>query len=379
MKELDFDELDKAVNSLMSKSDISSNEDSTQISVNTISPSALVTSSNASPVAKPVSLGSIPVVSLDDASDSITPSLSEVVEHATPPVVSVKEKISGSTIPLKRSGRFMDLVPSSSESLSPMKAPTSRQGVTLTPVNQSVVPEKSEVQPEPLATPVSQPTPSKKPISRPPLNQSVSPLAASMSMSNRTKHADMPDPLDLHPQSIEGQKSAPEPIDEPVKSSSDAPSEFIETPSVATEPAPVSPFLSDTKVDKRPLGNASNSSSGPSPIVLDAELQSAPVASAHPELTSDLLAVESDQSNIAPTPAVARPNPELVSPISIAQQYRQQPRTGDQSHAAVYDTAAHPVAHSVKKKSHLLIGIAIAFIVLILGGGTAVLFYLGYI
>lgn len=379
MKELDFDELDKAVNSLMSKTDVVSSEQS--VPVTTSSPALQPVPAEQSPVT-PISVSSnIAVTSVNSTPRQSIARPNQAV--VIPPIKSLspsgERTTPRPTVPAKRSGRFMDLVPSSSELQSPMKSPSPRQGTTLSPINENVVADTpapvTPVEPVLPATPqVSVSTPRKDfSQSIPP---SVSPLAASMSMNTRTKHDDMPDPLDMHQQQTE----------ETSKDSSvfglettgvqnrvaGQPTEPVEIPaqSAVSEPI-VSPFLTDAKVDKRPLGNASTSSVTPQSSGIPAELN------------TDLLEVESDHpANVqakSTSPVSVQQSAELTPPISIAQQYKQQPRSGDQSHAAVYDTAAHPVTHPGKKKSNLLLIVVIAAIILIGGGGVAVLFTLGYI
>ena len=383
MKELDFDELDKAVNSLMAKTDTTPGDQSVPLVSNPapVSQTSVVPRPISTPsVSVPVS-SSIAVTSLSSTPKPPLPVSMPTRTIVKPPVQSftpsTERPIARPTVPAKRSGRFMDLVPSSSELKSPMKSPSPRQGNTLTPLNDNIVADA------PSTTPVSEPdqapistaqisTPTQKRDFSRSVPQSVSPLAASMSMSARTQHDDMPDPLDVHEQNEATMQNARGLTQDsmPVTSSFETASEPIQTPRQApiNEPT-VSPFLTDAKVDKRPLGSANVTSSSQAPLPA--------------ELNTDLLAVESDRADTAPvrsaSPIRTQQSPELTPPISIAQQYKQQPRSGDQSHAPVYDTAAQPVTHPEKKKSNLLLVVVIAAIIIIGGGGVAALFYLGYI
>ena len=391
MKELDFDELDKAVNSLMAKTDITPGDQSVPVVSNPApvsQPSVTLRPLSTPSVSVPVS-SSIAITSLSSTPKPPLPVSMPTRTVVKPPVQSFtpsgERPTSRPTVPAKRSGRFMDLVPSSSELKSPMKSPSPRQGTTLSPINENVVADEpapsTPLEPVvPTAPQVSTPSPRREfSQSIPP---SVSPLAASMSMSARTKHDDMPDPLDIHEQNEASTQNDRPFVQEskPLTSSFETASEPIETPRQTTQSEPaVSPFLSDAKVDKRPLGSANPT---PSSQALSNTLQS-PQLPLPAELNTDLLAVESDHSESTQTrsssPIRTQQNAELAPPISIAQQYKQQPRTGDQSHAPVYDTAAHPVAHPEKKKSNMLLIIVIASIIIIGGGGVAALFYLGYI
>jgi hypothetical protein len=375
MKELDFDELDKAVNSLMSKTESSSEQTaptnsavqsssamssaSTPVSVSTPS-SSLVTSPGAS--VQPAT----PTVDRPVANPSVTPqSLSQSLSSPRP------------TVPAKRSGRFMDLVPSSYASQNATNVPRPRQGTTLTPLHDSVVADKPAV--PSLSQAPSQP---ERELSRLTPERSDSPMIASTSANIGTTHEDMPDPLDVH--AVEAENTADTVPTSQVTATPDA---TVSTPTdpVAPmdQPTSTSPFLSDAKVDKRPLG-AATIGAGNSPLATNPASAQTTSQSLPAEFHTELLEIESDNPAKLPaeekaSPAEPQAKPELTPPISIAQQYKQQPRSGDQSHAPVYDTAAHPVSHPAKKKSNILIIVIIALIILIGGGGVAALFYLGYI
>ncbi len=81
------------------------------------------------------------------------------------------------------------------------------------------------------------------------------------------------------------------------------------------------------------------------------------------------LGTESKEENASPSaPAEEKPLP--TGPTSIAQQYREEPNTGDQDNGAIYDTDTYhqPLAHPAKKKPSWL---WIVWIVLILALGAA--------
>ena len=190
--------------------------------------------------------------------------------------------------------------------------------------------------------------------------------------------------------------------------------------------SPDSPFLSDTKVEKRPLGAFSNDLSTTSanqpmipevaqPPMVQPTVSSVP-AEVHnndtplpAELQSDLLSLESEvmaqpekpaansfpvvekpQPNMpvpaSPTP-VTTPNPTTTTtttttttPVntSIPQQYKEQTNTGDQNSGAIYDTKAYhkPMAKPAKKKSGWM---WVLWIVILLiagaGAGAAIYFF----
>lgn len=380
MKDLDFDELDKAVNSLMSKTESSSEISSGQAAtVNSPVQSSPVSSSVSTPVSVSNAPSSTPANSLGASVQLPAPTVDRplVKPSVTPQSLSQPLSAPRPTVPAKRSGRFMDLVPSSYTSQSPAKSPVPapRQGTTLTPLNDNVVAE------EPIVVPLPQTSfqPSRK-FSRPSPDLSVSSLTTSTSANNPAKHDDMPDPLDVHAEELEGETDSVATPD--VSAAQDA---TLTTPTDPVTPVDqltsTSPFLSDAKVDKRPLGVSTlGAVSSLLPPDTTTQTSSQPLPA---ELHTDLLEIESDNP-VKPQPSkmnVTEPQEkaELTPPISISQQYKQQPRSGDQSHAPVYDTAAHPVTHPAKKKSNILLIIVIALIIVIGGGGVAALFYLGYI
>jgi len=147
---------------------------------------------------------------------------------------------------------------------------------------------------------------------------------------------------------------------------------------------PDSPFISGTKVEKRPLGAFSSDTTTPATdqakiaeipdkdekndtsevvVVNDTTLPA--------ELSDDLLLIESGDSSTNPhkstdinRPVVAEVVPtqkidipttviQPDKPTSITQQYKEQPSTGDQTSGAIYNTDAYhkPLVRPAKKKS----------------------------
>jgi len=387
MKDLDFDELDRAVNTLMndvSKTDISKDTDD---QTNTLSITPTLPEAAPAPVT-PVS----PTTANDVHVRTSTPS--------SPPLAA-------------RRGRFMDVVHSSSD-MKKDKAPSqpiSRQGVTLTP-SKTVMPEPS---PAPVI-PAPEPTPAapSEPIEKP--------------GDSDTHASDWPDPLELSgfkPDSNEKltTQSMPEPT--PLLE------EGSETPAVAPtsdDIQPLStPFLTDAKVEKRPLGSPTVSApeekeEAPepdhTPVVSTSDtsltvddpsdqlvpsIPDEPKKELPPELQGDLVAIESGSStenNVksvettaekpveTPQPsshptalleAKTDDEPVFTGPTSIAQQYKEEPNTGDQKNGAIYDTDAYhkPLAHPAKKKSGWLWVVWILLILLVGAGAGAALYFSG--
>lgn len=354
MKDIDFDELDKAVNSLMATAPVeqASADDpkpDTSIEVPT---STTPTTTPAPPVPAPTA-----------AAEAVTVTTSTSPAPATPstPVAPA----------VKRAGRFMDMVHASSD-MKPRvaAAPTSREGITIAPRPESAAPAA----PTPLVS--AEPTPT----------------APAPEVVSDPKTPDiMPDPLDLgNPTSktSEVESSAPD--------------------SDSTAPATgESPFIPDAKVEKRPLNpaasaldtfdsqmanelNTDDTADKTEPTETSAEADEPPATPQVPELSSDLVAIESNEKIEEPvaTQGVdtkdAAGTVETAVPLgatSIAKQYRAQPSTGDQSHAAIYDASEYPepVKHPAKKKSGWL---WVLWVVLLLGLGAGIavaLYFLGII
>jgi hypothetical protein len=376
MKELDFDELDKAVNSLMSKTE-SSNEQTAPTN------SAVQSSSASSSASMPVSVNTPSNTSVTSPTASVQPAAPTANRPVAKPSItpqSLSQSLSSPrpTVPAKRSGRFMDLVPSSYASQNATNVPRPRQGTTLTPLHDSVVADEPVVPSLPQAP--SQP---ERELSQLTPERSDSPMITSPSANIGTMHEDMPDPLDVHAAEAENAVDTVSTSQVTATPDTTVPTPTDPVASSVDQPTSTSPFLSDAKVDKRPLGASTLGAVSSSPLVSSTPTQTTP-QSLPAELHTELLEIESDNPAKLPaeekaSPAEPQVKPELTPPISIAQQYKQQPRSGDQSHAPVYDTAAHPVSHPAKKKSNILIIVVIALIILIGGGGVAALFYLGYI
>ena len=155
-----------------------------------------------------------------------------------------------------------------------------------------------------------------------------------------------------------------------------------------------SPFLADAKVEKRPLGAAGEPTAvvsaepelAPEPTIAAPETENTPMPE---ELQSDLMAIE---SAAAPDVASEVTSDESVSadtapqasvatgPTSIARQYKEQPRTAseDDESGAIFDpqTYQQPIEHPAKKSSGWgwVIGI---IVIILLAVGAAVAAWFG--
>ena len=216
-----------------------------------------------------------------------------------------------------------------------------------------------------------------------------------------------PDPIDMADNSpVAPAPVMPEPVAAPKISDEDLFATSLE-----------SPFLTNTKVEKRPLGAFSYPESdlpliedfADQPVVVvPVAAESEPVdvenvvEDTTPEvvmptatsldeetllLEADNEEVEEPEEPVSPvtevTPAVApvsaNPVEEApVGPTSITQQYKEHPSTDTQPSGSIYDTEAYhqPLAHPAKKHSSLLVIVWILALIIVGGGiGAAMYFF----
>lgn len=385
MNELDFDELDKAVNSLMSGMDTTKRNtalDDPVDNVIALTPSAPADTPSTDPAAV-----STPEVA--------TPEIAPVDTPAGAPRPA-------QPLAVKRRGKFMDMIHPSSDMKTTTPVPK-REGVSLQPSSPFVPPALSqlgateatpgtEMKSEPQAPVVDVVTPA-----QPESESSAEPVEA-------PKKSEWPDPIDMAP-------TAPSVSDEPSAESAPAVTETTEVPAEVlnevAKPAgdePLSsPFLPDAKVEKRPLGGgAADLSVGMSEV--EATETPATVAPAEPiapvqlpeELKTDVMALEStstkadDAAPVETETAPVFPGVETEPPKeeavkkdtpqagggSIPQQYAEQPSTGDRSNAPIYDTSTHQPLSAPTKKASPLKWIILMLVLLIVGAiGGAAYFY----
>lgn len=368
MKDLDFDELDRAVNSL----------------------------DNAMPVTDTSNEGSS-----DRPTDSQL-AVPTVTTTSLPPLVV-----------RPRTGRIMDVVQSPSSPRVPLVMPerSSRMGVTVNPISENSLNSNDPSTPPPVSTDA--------PVVTPPVSV-------------------WPDPIDM--QSVDNNTSTTEKVETPSKvEDSDIDEDadidrisddIAKTLNIGSEKTMDSPFLSDAKVEKRPLGTFSSDSPTQvaPPSVPDDKIDKHENVSLMPkqinlnaplpaELQDDLLIIEAnaevptaeksidsevitktapDEPATAPVTAnetstissapVTPPAPvapvtvvdKPIGPVSIAQQYKEQPNTGNQSTGAIFDTKEYhkAITHTATKKSGLIWVLWIVLILIIgAGAGAAVYFF----
>lgn len=350
MKDIDFDELDKAVNSLMSKN----------------------TKPETAKEPEPTS---------DKTVQDQNEALSTTAEVATPepqaeePVQSEEATPAAAPKPpapaRKRSGRFMDMVhPSADMKNKPSTGPISREGATIAAPAASPTPESV---PAPAEATTPEPTTAET-ISESAFDSMLGPIAMHEEQNTSAAEAE-----------IEQAQTEPE-VSEP-----EQPVQSGETP-----------FLADAKVEKRPLGaDGSGEKFADKPMIAPTdetateetiskpeELDKPPLEPTPAELNADVVAIEAsdpqadEKPNTEPVSDENEPKPEPAEPEvpaggAINQQYKEQPSSGDTRHAAIYDAETYPATGVVHSKKHSgWMWVLWIFILLSLGAGGAVALYL---
>ena len=309
----------------------------------------------------------------------------EISSHVTPSLATRRS-----------SGRFMDVVHPSSDMRPHAPAAVNFDRQETVPTERIGVAERPAPlpQPEPVLAPAPEP------------------------VQTETRSAfHWPDPIDLAethaaPAPVAPLVPAPVPVVEPAPV-------VVPAPVIDIEDMPVtsleSTFLTNTKVEKRPLGAFSfpesdlellddfadtPKSPDASPLLSATEVPAvttdeprADDGDAATELDEDILLLEADNEEAdapyaqyagPPTPEVtATPAPAAVEevpvgPTSIIQQYKEHPSTDSQPSGAIYDTEAYhqPLAHPAKKSSSLWVVVWIIALIIVGGGiGAAVYFF----
>lgn len=390
MKDLDFDELDRAVNSLMADTK------ETSVPSKQLNDEAVVTIHSTMPAASPSPVATAPIDTAP-ASKAASPSPASSFSTAERTMLSSKPS----------SGRFMDIVHPSLDMKSP-KSPTSRVGTTLAPLSPEIASPPSTSNQEPEA-----------PMPGSPSQSEATPIAPEPSLPKEPEaHSSWPDPLEFNRSNSGDKRPVPDektsdtlPVEtkeaEENTAASEAPAEESAAPASLDEPpkAPASvvpvaaadsPFLPNSQVEKRPLGaptdlakkaDDTTSSSdvaeesneqSPEPETIENIVAPEKEPPSTPnnlpaELKSDVLAIEADDAASTMVGGTVKPAPTQHTPsVSIAHQYKVQHSTSDQSHKAIYDSEEPELlAHPPKKKSSLgvVIGILL-FVVLGIAGGA---------
>ena len=336
MNDFDFEELDKAVTNLATKTQDEHG--------NPIAPPASAPRVNISTPSTPVDTKP---VSATKPVSTPTPSTPTPVGPSEPPVVSstsapAKHRLGDTRTTSRGRGSFMDIVPPS-----PRKTPT-RVGVSVQPISKAeeIVPDADTA-----------PSPESDLLKGLNLDLDAKPSAVPVpEVSSDVASAERAEPKPTEPESppessADSKKSDvawPDPLDfddtEPTKTAKP----------VETEPSePVSPFLAEAKVEKRPLGAFSNfKAAEPKP-------EAPKPAEEKPEEPEDELTPQADgtfeepEKAKAPLPPKEGEKPEVKEPakpdlhgaamMAIPDQYRPEPKTTDKTTRPVFDTKEyHP-------------------------------------
>lgn len=331
MKDIDFDELDKAVSSLMNQNDQTA-------------PVATETSSNEQPesaVSEPVA---VTVVAREDTTPSSAPAK-------------------------KRSGRFMDMVhPSADMAKRTTLTPISREGTTIAPVNETVVSDET-------------------------IAETTNPSVADPQISNLDTPPDsstMPDPLDTHQDAAENEVvdsgtnenevSEPEKDDDLAQSME---SPFL--PDAKIEKRPLGGESTDELMTDESSQVSAELTESELSVEKEPENDEPPLQPAPAELGEAVVAVEatepkeesvdSSDENIPDQSAVID-QPVAPTNGAINQQYKEQPSSGDTRHAAIYDAETYPTTAKPPKKKSGWLWVLWIFILLSLGAGGALALYM---
>lgn len=428
MSDIDFDELDKAVNTLMS--DVPKVEPPKTDDIKT-----LTINSTLSDDSRP---------SLANLDSTLTEVNGTATQPAERTIVSAPVRAAAPSLASRRGGRFMDVVhPSSDMKTAAKTAPTSRQGVTIEPTGK-VHPETSDNQSNKIDEGIAPESYQDLTVS----DVAVEPKANMPATAERhTSTNDWPDPLEMSGYNTEPDTNG---VEQPIELSAvaettevteadNANSEIVTTDQFDYEdPQPLtSPFITDAKVEKRPLGGApvdvSVEEPGRAPVLgaLAADDEMTNEVSANdqlpatpgdvetqlpPELQRDLMAIETDgdtstseikasepvavtvdakpavevqdapvaesapvAAEVAKSSAEPAASTASVGPTSIPQQYHEEPSTSDESNGSIYDTDSYhqPLAHPAKTKSGWLWIIWILLLLIVGGGGAVALYVMG--
>lgn len=342
MKDIDFDELDRAVSS------------------------ALGNKSEPVLVGTPVELSA--------------PTVPDVAE--TVPTVVTSTIMRGQVSPaVRRGGRFMDVVHPSSDMKA--SAPTALRVPkrTFEPISDDLksapVPATTPAPVEPKSTPDE---------SFPTLDTLSDESSPRMDVGAKESEASIlthtwPDPLDMKPlektadQEVTELEDTQEPSAEP---------EMVPS-SLPAEDSTQTPFLTDAKVDKRPLGAFAEYEPGAEKLDTVTTLEGSTSVES-PELAADLVAIESNgMPNIEEEPdakPIATPSVDAsgaTPPASIAQQYNAVEKSSNTDVHSVFDTSTYHqplLPQKTHHKNKLWLWVLIIIGLLVVGAGLGALLFM---
>lgn len=399
MNDFDFEELDKAVNSLAAKTKTENNLPASSAPTPvTVTPAARRTSPTSAPAEADPKAATPP-----STSDETTPQ----TEAPSTPVVapSLQHAKRLAPTPPKRRGAFMDIMAPSNKGGTRRIAPTLQPLSAPSEVKPEAVAKKDQVESAPALSPAPSDTPA--PLSEPEKTPNTAPAEADQ-LEDRAPEimADKIQAPEPTPVTTPKKQDKPAKTDEP---SWPDPLDFqdfqgMEKDEAETEekPAPTSPFLPEAKVEKRPLGAFSGFSAKPPEQPDTAIPADAPELKSDDELTPEPNGVfkEPDAAK-APTmhdapkekaPAkdehktdTAKPDMQAQAMMSIPKQYHTKEKPADTAKRPVFDTKEyHPplleaAVHEHRGGSSMWSKLFIALATLVLLGVAGYFAYLYFV
>ena len=363
MTDIDFDELDRAVSSVMgTKSATKSAKKDAPAEEPAVEKSEASTSDTT------LDLTSVKMPDVPEKAEKVeAPAVEETPKVDTHPeaeeAAAANDEPASQTIVAKKRGQFMDVMhPSADMTTRPTPVAVSRTNVVLQPSAKFAKSLEGIRPPEPAVADKIEAAPEPDTVLR----------------SN-----DWPDPVDLAP--------SPDVAVSPDVEASTTPEPAAPDTTEPVEQAPqVSPFLPDAKVEKRPLGSAA-------PTTIPEEPEEEPVDSATEagedtppdsvtpmpeELSSDILSVESGaMANPLPAPTPVQPIDEssddtrTSGPSSISPQYKTSELTDEDLSGTLYDAGSHQQLTQPAKRSSGWLVVLIIIVILALGAGGGYLAY----
>ena len=391
MSEIDFDELDRAVNDLMSNVDTSKRHEGLD-----------------DPEDKVVTLNS-------SSTESGKVASSPAAETTTvTPMLAPEAKLApaqSSPLAVKRRGQFMDMVHPSSDMTSASR-PVKRDGVSImppsetvstspstesvkkpssvtnTPVNNKPVPTLSSIRTPSSTTVVSTPMSTPAPA-MPSAEKSSQPIASSAIQPPVQPNPTAPIASSYSsPGAVEPGDNKNDQPEEVASVESEIPAEIVdEASSISSpQPLPTAPFLSDARVEKRPLGANSESAAKPPQDVAEEEAPASEPVSLPAELQGDVVAVEAsvpldiDKAGSLSEVDGQSSDADLVvdAGVDLTAQSIEQTDADDQVNGSIYDTANYhqPIdGKKPEKKSSPLKWLAWFLVLLIVGVGAGVAYF----
>lgn len=342
-KEFDFDELDKAVNSLMKDT-----EPAPEAPAPVATPGAPVVELPApAPVVEPVA----PVASVSAPAEAVAPSPSPAVSKPT--------------------GRFMDVVHPSSDMRTPSQS-VPREGVPVAPI----APATPEINsPAPVPSISTEPEPALDSVTLPPAPL-ASPFLPDAQVEKRPLGGPSPEPTPSLDEAIAAELSADA---EPASIEATEPTTIAETEPAASPEPTVESTAEPTASPERdtPTENEKDNNNVGLPAELSNDLVAIESGEAQPGESDQLEtpATTEDTGDTTPSPATA-----MLSQSSIPQQYKEEASSTTETHAPIYDdqTSAQAIPQA-KKKGNTTRIILIAVIAVVVGVvGAAALYYLQF-